>query len=210
MPIDDLPILEIVLRQLKFYGFSEIILAVNHLANLIIAFFGDGEKYGVHIRYSLEDTPLGTAGPLTLIDDLDETFLVMNGDLLTTIDYGDLLNYHVQNSNDITIGTHQKQVKIDLGVLETDGVDFLDYIEKPIYNYKVSMGIYIMNRNIIDLMTKGEKIDIPNLILKAKQRNLKIQCYFQSMDKIWLDIGRVDDYAEACRIFKENRSEFLP
>lgn len=210
MPIDDLPILEIVLRQLKNYGCSEIIMAVSHLANLIMAFFGDGEKFGLNIRYSLEDTPLGTAGPLTLIENLDEDFLVMNGDLLTSIDYGDLVNFHIQNRNDITIATHRTQVKIDLGVLETNGEEFLDYIEKPTYDYKVSMGIYMMNRRVIDLMEKGEKFDLPNLVLKAKQENLKIQCYLKAMDKIWLDIGRVDDYAEACRIFTEKRTEFLP
>src|SRR5271157_3249737 len=109
MPIDDLPILEIVLRQLKYYGFTEIIMAVNHLANLIMAFFGDGDKFGLNVHYSLEDTPLGTAGPITLIENLDDNFLVMNGDILTTLDYGDLVDFHLQNGNDITIATHRKQ-----------------------------------------------------------------------------------------------------
>jgi len=210
VPIDDLPILEIVLRQLKYYGFKEIILAVGHLANLVMAFFGNGEKFGVKIRYSLEDTALGTAGPLGLIDNLVENFLVMNGDLLTTIDFRDLFDFHVQNKNDITISTHKKQVKIDLGVVKTDGDEFIDYVEKPTYEFQVSMGIYMMNRKILSLIEKGKRFDLPDFVLKAKGKGLKIKCYSGAMDKIWLDIGRPEDYAEALRTFKENRAEFLP
>ena len=210
VPIDELPILEIVLRQLSYYGFSDIILAVNHLANLIMAFFGDGEKYGLNIRYSLEEKPLGTAGPLTLIDNLEDNFLVMNGDVLTTLDFRDLFDFHSENRNDISIAVHRKQVKIDLGVLETDGDELINYIEKPTYDYQVSMGIYMINRRVIDLMVNGEKFDLPNLVLQAKNEGLKIKCYFQAMDKIWLDIGRPDDYSEAILTFKEHRTEFLP
>ena len=116
VPIGDTPILEVVLRQLKHSGFKDVVLAVNHLAELVMAFFGNGQKIGLNISYSVEDKPLGTVGPLTLMDDLDDNFLVMNGDLLTTINYKDLFNYHLKNKNDITIATHKKEVNIDLGV----------------------------------------------------------------------------------------------
>ena len=210
VPIDDLPILEIVLRQLKYYGFREIVISVGHLANLIMAFFGNGEKFGLNIRYSLEDDALGTAGPLTLIDNLGENFLVMNGDLLTSINFRDLYEFHLKNMNDITISSHKKQVRIDLGILETDGYEFLDYIEKPTYEYQVSMGIYVMNRKILGLMERKKRFDLPDLMLKARREGLRIRCYYGATDKIWLDIGRPEDYAEATRVFNENRGELLP
>ena len=158
VPVDDLPILEIVLRQLRYFGFQDIVLAVNHLAELIMAFFQNGERLGLNVTYSLEETPLSTAGPLALIENLDETFLVMNGDLLTTINYKDLFDFHVNHGNDITISIYKKEIKIDLGVLQLDGARFVDYIEKPTYDFDVSMGIYVMNRTIVDLVPKNERL----------------------------------------------------
>jgi NDP-mannose synthase len=205
---DDLSILEVVLKQLKHYGFTDIILAVNHMSKLLMAFFKNGEDLGLNISYSLEDKVLGTAGPLSLIDNLEENFLVMNGDLLTTLNYNDLYNSHLKNSCDITISTYRKEVKIDLGVIERENDNFLDYIEKPTYNFDVSMGIYIMNRSIVELIPKDSKFDIPTLVLKCKKEKKNIKLY--SGDYYWLDIGRVDDYEEAVNIFAEKRSEFLP
>ncbi len=208
VPIDEMPILEIVLRQLKHYGFTEIVMAVNHLAELIMAFFQHGEKLGMKVTYSMEDQVLGTAGPLSLVDHFDENFLVMNGDTLTTLNYKQLYDFHVDNKNDLTIGMFKKQVKIDLGVLEVEGNKFVNYIEKPTYYYNVSMGIYVFNRNIVNLIEKNKKLDMPDLVLRAKRAGKKILCF--SDDYYWLDIGRPDDYEEANRIFKERRGEFLP
>jgi NDP-mannose synthase len=208
VPIDDMPILEVVLRQLKDSGFNKITIAVNHLANLITAFFGNGEKLGLEIEYSTEDTPLGTAGPLRLIKNLEETFLVMNGDLLTTLNYNDFYNYHVLNKCVATIGTFKKEIKIDLGVLDIQDGLFTNYIEKPTYFFQVSMGIYVFNKIVLECIPENLKFDMPDLILALKKLEKKIGCYCGDYE--WLDIGRIDDYEIANESFKQNRSKFLP
>ena len=208
VPIDDLPILEVVLRQLKYHGFKDVVIAVNRLAELIMAFFGDGKKLGLNISYSLEDKMLGTAGPLSLIDNLHDNFLVMNGDLLTTLNYGDLFKYHLANKNTATISVYKKKVKIDLGVVKVDNGIFSDYIEKPVYNFDVSMGIYIFNRKVKDFIPANAKMDMPELLLKLRDEKQRIGCY--SGNYYWLDIGRISDYETAVQIFKDKRKEFLP
>ena len=117
--------------QLKYYGFEEVVLAVNHLAELIMSFFKDGEDLGLKISYSIENKTLGTAGPLSIIENLDDHFLVMNGDILTNIDFRHLFKYHMENNGEATIATYKKHLTIDLGVLQIDGDTFVDYIEKP-------------------------------------------------------------------------------
>jgi NDP-sugar pyrophosphorylase family protein len=208
VPIDDLPILEVVLRQLKYHGFTDIVITVNHLSELIMAFFGKGEKLGLNISYSKEDEPLGTAGPLALVEKLDENFLVMNGDLLTTLNYRNLFEFHLSAGNDVTIPIYQKEVKIDLGVLEVDEDKFVDYIEKPTYHFNVSMGIYIFNRGVLRYIARNEKLDMPDLILKLKEQQQQIRCY--RGDYYWLDIGRAEDYETANGIFQDRRKDFLP
>ena len=208
IPLGDMPILEIILKQLKYYGFQDIILAVNHLAELIMAFFKNGENLGLNLIYSMEDKTLGTAGPLSIIDDLEENFLVMNVDIITNINYGDLYKYHNTNDDFATIATYKKEVTIDLGVLEIDGDHFNNYIEKPKYFFNVSMGLYIFKKQIIDFIPHNEKMDLPDLILKLKENNKKISCYKGNYD--WLDIGRISDYEEANKIFEEKRNVFLP
>jgi NDP-sugar pyrophosphorylase family protein len=208
VPIGDMPILEVVLRQLKHYGVDEIKLAVNHLARLIEAFFGKGEQFGLKISYSMEDRILGTAGPLRLLEGLDDNFIVMNGDLLTTIDFGDLYRSHVENACDVTIATFDKQVKIDLGVLKLEGDDFVDYIEKPTYYYRVSMGIYVLSKSVLAYIPKDEKFDMPDLVLALKKAGKKIRCYHGVYD--WLDIGRIEDYETAVDLFEANRESYLP
>ena len=207
VPIGDLPILEVVLRQLKFYGADRIVLAVNHLARLIEAFFGDGSRLGLKLVYSLEEKPLGTAGPIRLIDDLDENFIVMNGDLLTTIDYSDFFQHHKNVGATASIATFQKEVKIDLGVLETKEKNFVNYIEKPTYHFTVSMGIYALNRRVIQFIPEDEKFDMPDLILALHKKGEKVVCY--SGDYDWLDIGRIDDYERAVQLFEANRDAYL-
>ncbi|HYX35364.1 MAG: sugar phosphate nucleotidyltransferase [Pseudobdellovibrionaceae bacterium] len=208
VPIDDVPILEVVLKQLKRAGFTDIVLAVNHLSNLIMAFFGDGKSLGLNITYSREEYPLGTAAPLRLVDQLDDNFLVMNGDLLTTIDYAKLMDFHRSEGCDITIATYKKEVNIDLGVLKCDGKLFLDYIEKPTYSFDVSMGIYIFKKEILEYIPRDGKFDMPELVLAVRDAGKKISCF--SGEYYWLDIGRVADYETANQLFKDRRSEFLP
>jgi NDP-sugar pyrophosphorylase family protein len=208
VPIGDMPILELVLKQLRQHGFTDVILAVNHLAELIMAFFGDGKKLGLNITYSMEDRELGTAGPLSLIERLDDDFLVMNGDVLTTIDYRNLYEYHVRNHGDATISTYRKEIKIDLGVLKIENGRFQNYIEKPTYHFDVSMGIYMFNKGVIGAIPRDQRLDMPELILKLKSLGRNILCY--SGDYYWLDIGRVDDYETAVEIFSSRKKEFLP
>ena len=162
LPIGDKTILEILLLQMKRAGVDEVVLTVGHLAGLMRAFFPDGSQYGLKIGYSYEPHPLGTAGPLAQVDGLDETFLVTNGDVLTTLDIADLLRYHREHGAIATIATHHRQVKIDLGVIETAHDHMIsDYIEKPTIDYLVSMGIYVFEPQVLSYIPKGEYLDFP-------------------------------------------------
>lgn len=209
MPIDDMPILEIVIRQLKRHGFDEVTLAVGHLAELLMAYCGDGSKFGVKLDYSREEKPLGTSGPLALIPNLDETFLVMNGDLLTTIDYGDMLRRHRERGAIASIACHQRDVKIDFGVIEAGADNWIEnYIEKPTLHYSVSMGIYIFEPEIMNYVPKGAYLDLPDLIKKLLAARRGVNVY--RFSGYWLDIGRHDDYERAAGEFSQRRDEFLP
>ena len=209
VPVGDVPILEIVIRQLKTAGFERVTMAVGHLAELIMAYFGDGKKWGIEIDYSREETPLGTLGPLTLIDDLPETFLVMNGDVLTTLKYDWLYNYHLRAEADLTIACHRCNTKIDLGVIEFDGqLHVTGYREKPVLPYDVSMGVYIFNRSIIETFERGEHVDFPTVVTSLVEDHRPVKVYLS--DDQWLDIGRPEDYAHATETFEAMRDKFLP
>ncbi|MFA5805626.1 MAG: sugar phosphate nucleotidyltransferase [Melioribacteraceae bacterium] len=207
MPIGDYPILEIVLRQLSYYNICNVVITVNHLASLIQSFFADGSKYGLKICYSQEEEFLGTAGPLSLITKFEDNFLVINGDLLTTIDFGKLFSYHLENNNDVTIVSYPKEVKIELGVLKSNNSIFSEYIEKPTYTFDISTGIYIFNRSCISILKKGEKLDMPDFISLLHQHKKKIMCY--KGDFMWLDIGRVEEYEKANIVFDSHKKDFL-
>lgn len=208
MPIDDMPILEIVLLQLKKHGFTNIVLAVGHLAGLIQAYCGDGSRWGLNITYSMEHEPLGTAGPLSLIDGLEENFLVMNGDLLTNIDYSDLMKLHLEKNALATVSMYNKDVPISLGVLKLDDSgNIIDYIEKPTLTYKVSMGIYILNRKILEHIEKGKYLDFPVLIKQLIGENETVVGY--DFTGYWMDIGRHEDYSKVLEEFNSIRDELL-
>jgi NDP-sugar pyrophosphorylase family protein len=208
MPIGDMPILEIVIRQLARHGFTDITLAVGHLAELVMAYCGDGEKFGVRINYSREEEPLGTAGPISLIPDLNETFLVMNGDLLATLDYSAMWKYHKERGAIATLASHRRDIKIDLGVIESEDGWVKDYIEKPTYHYSVSTGIYIFEVEILKYIERGKRLDLPELILGLLKSGQKVNIY--NFDGYWLDIGRHDDYETAMEEFAAHRADFLP
>jgi NDP-mannose synthase len=209
MPIGDMPILEVVLRQLKAAGFLNVTMAVGYLAELLKAFFGNGEKFGLNINYSFEEKPLGTIGPLKLIDNLPETFLTMNGDILTDLKFNDLINFHRKKQAALTIATYKRQVKVDYGVLEVSHSGFLNnYIEKPNLDYLVSMGIYIIQKEVLKYVPKGEYFDLPQLVQKLIQEGEPVASY--PFDGYWLDIGRHDDYAVAIEEFEQRRMELLP
>ena len=197
MPIGDKPILEIVVRQLKSHGFDEIIITVGHLAELIMTFFGDGSKVGVKIKYSREDKPLGTAGGLGLIKKaLNETFLMMNGDVLTTLNYSELVKHHKKNGAIATIALNKRDVKIDFGVVEiNDGNSIVGYTEKPKIEYLVSMGVYAFEPLVLEYIKPNEYLDFPDLIKKLISNGETVKGY--TYDGYWLDIGRPDDYERA-------------
>jgi NDP-sugar pyrophosphorylase family protein len=209
MPIGERPILDIVLRQLAAAGFNQVTLAVGHLAELIMAYCGDGSRFGVELTYSREETPLGTAGPIALVPVADEPFLVMNGDLLTTIDFRDMLRFHRERACVATVATFPREVTIDLGVIEADEDDrVVNYLEKPRFQYSVSTGVYIFEPEVVKAIPYGEHLDLPDLVLGLIARGLMVGRY--AATGYWLDIGRHDDYAEATSVFEAHHHEFLP
>ena len=208
MPIGDMPILEVLLRQLKASGINEVILTVGYLSQIMYAFFQDGERFGLKISYSLEDKPLGTAGPLSLIPELNETFLVANGDVLTTLDFKELIQDHKQSGAVATIASHARKVKIDLGVIQFDGSNQIaGYIEKPTYDFFVSMGVYIFEPRVLEYIPHNEYLDFPDLVLRLIEDKQLVRGY--PYDGYWQDLGRADDYEQAISDFEEMRPQFL-
>jgi NDP-sugar pyrophosphorylase family protein len=208
MPIGDMPILEIVIRQLIHHGVRDVTLAVGYLAELLMAYCGDGEKFGIEIDYSREEEPLGTAGPISLIPNLNERFYVMNGDLLATLDYTAMLKHHKERGAIATLASFRRETKIDLGVIESEDGWVKNYIEKPSYYYSISTGIYIFEPAVLQYIERGKRLDLPELILRLLKEGRKVNAY--PFNGYWLDIGRHYDYETAIQEFIDHRKEFLP
>lgn len=209
MPIGDKAILEVLLLQMKRAGVDDVILTVGHMAGLMRAFFQDGSQMGMRISYSHEKMPLGTAGPISLIDGLTETFIVSNGDVLTTLDITDLLRFHHDQHAIATIATHQRSVHIDLGVIETNGDHTITgYIEKPNIDYQVSMGLYVFEPAVLKYIPIGQYLDFPDLVKKMIAAGERVAAY--PFSGYWQDLGRPDDYEQANIDFELMRTEFLP
>ena len=209
MPLGDMPIIEVVLRQLAAGGFDQVTVAVGYLAELLMAYCGDGSKFGLSLKYSREEEPLGTAGPLALIDGLDETFLVMNGDVLTTLDLRALVRQHQASGAVATIATHQRQQQINYGIIESDGNSRVTaYIEKPTHRYQVSMGIYVLEPAVLEFVPRGQYLDLPDLARALMAAGRPVLAY--PFDGYWLDIGRHDDYEQAVEEFEAMRDRLLP
>lgn len=208
VPVGDMPILEIVVRQLSHFGIHEITLAVGHLAELIVAYFGNGSRYGVQIDYSREEQPLGTAGPLSLVKELNSTFLVMNGDLLTTLDFRGMLDHHRQSGAVATVAAFERQIKIDLGILELDEKNRIQgYVEKPTYTHRVSMGIYVFEPRVLDFIEPNTRLDLPELVTRLLAANLVVQAYV--FKGFWLDIGRPAEYTFAVENYEKLKPALL-
>lgn len=208
MPIGNYPILEVVIRQLALHGFDRITLAVNHQAELIKAFCGDGAKWGIGIDYSLETEPLGTMGPLRLMRDLPEHFLIMNGDVLTDLDYTDFFREHTENNRLFTIASHRREQRADYGVLEV-GPDrqLRNFQEKPKATFEVSMGVYMASREILRFLPSAGPYGFDSLMLELIRRQAPVAV--KSFDGYWLDIGRPDDYEQAIEEFDAMKGRFL-
>jgi len=213
MPIGDRPVLDIVVRQLRAHGFERITIATGYLAELIEAFFGDGSSYGIPIDYHREHEPLGTVGALALIEGLaEEDILVMNGDVLTDIDYGALLQRHRDGDAAATIATKLRHVEVSLGVLrfgdDGDSTRLTGYDEKPAIDFEASMGVYCFAPRALSHIKAGERLDFPDLILRLIAAGEVVRGW--RSDDYWLDIGRHDDYERAQEEFEEVRERLIP
>lgn len=209
VPVSDMPILEIIIRQLSHYNFEHVTIAVNHQAELIRAYFGSGEKWNIKIDYSLEDKPLSTMGPLTLIKDLPENFLIMNGDILTDLNFLDFANYHCDQKSVFTISSFKRIESVDYGVLKVSKKNILEgFKEKPQVDYHVSMGIYMANKKILEIIPKNTFYGFDNLMTDLIKSHLPPMVKDHTGE--WLDIGRPSDYAISTEKFSSYRKKFLP
>ena len=210
LPVGDRPILDIIIKQLAYYGFKEIILSVGYMAELIQAYYNNSSYLpkGVKLTYVKEEKPLGTAGSLSLIPDQEEPFLVINGDTLTTLDYRQLIEFHKANDGILTIAAHKRQVDIDFGVLHTDSHNKLvSYDEKPTMEYFVSMGLYVFEPEVLKFIAPNQRLDFPDLVKAFLAEGRKVQCFMT--EEYWLDIGRHNDYEEAVRNFDNMKKKLL-
>jgi NDP-sugar pyrophosphorylase family protein len=212
MPIGDRPVLDVIMRQLARRGFEHVTIATGYLAELIESFFESGERYGVKIDYFRETEPLGTVGALALIDGLDHDVLVMNGDVLTDMDYGALLDRHVVSEAALTVAVKRRHVQISLGVLHfEDAADHgrvTGFVEKPAYDYDASMGVYCFSADALKLIEPGARMDFPDLLLKLIAEGHMVRGW--PSDDYWLDIGRHDDYEQAIDEFESMKDRLLP
>jgi NDP-sugar pyrophosphorylase family protein len=212
LPVGDRAILDVVVHQLHGLGFTELTLAVGYLAHLVRAAMGDGSRWGVNIGYAEEREPLGTVGPLADIDGLDDSFIVMNGDVLTSLDFAELLRLHRESGNILTIASHRRVVHTDYGVLHVDGDTsptqaVTGFDETPEIPYIVSMGVYAMDPRALGYIERGVYLDLPDLVLRLLAAGEPVGSYL--FDGHWLDIGRHEDYERAITQFEELRSVFI-
>jgi NDP-mannose synthase len=208
MPVGELPILEIIIRQLKACGLTRIVISTGYLAGLIEAYFADGKRWGVDIRFMREEKPLGTAGAVKLVRDVEDDCLVMNGDILTDLDFRALLKAHKSNKAAATLTVKERVVKTDFGVIEVgpDG-SLADYVEKPEHRSFVSTGIYMLNKRCRDFIGRDQHIGMPDLLLNMKAAGAKVHCF--ETKAMWFDLGRLDDFESAQEVFVKNQKKFL-
>jgi NDP-sugar pyrophosphorylase family protein len=212
LPVGDRAILDVVVHQLRDFGFTDLTLAVGYLAHLVRAVMGDGSHHGVSIDYHEEEEPLGTVGPLATIDGLDDAFLVMNGDVLTALDYGGLLEIHRESGNVLTIASHRRTVHTEYGVLHVDSPAgetkrVTGFEEKPAIPYVVSMGVYVLQPHALDFIDHGQYLDLPDLVMRLLDAGEPVGSYLY--EGYWLDIGRHEDYEKALMEFEELRHMFI-
>jgi NDP-mannose synthase len=212
MPVGERAILELVVDQLEACGITDITFSVGYLAHLIQSVFDNRDNGHVSIEYVHEQEALGTAAPLRLVDGLDSTFLVMNGDVLTELDYRDLISYHQEHGNMLTIATRKRAIKVDYGILHLDVSQRVrDFEEKPEITTPVSMGVYVMEPGVLDYIPEGEYFDFPHLVQALLEAGEQIGAY--RYGGLWFDIGRQEDYEQAVTAWIESeggKSGFAP
>ena len=209
VPVHDLPILEIILRQLVRCGFATATIAVNHQAELIRAYFGDGAKWNITLSYSVEQQPLGTMGPLRIMHGLPEQFLVMNGDVLTDLDFDAFFAAHVMSGALFTISGISRIQPVDFGVLHVgDGGVLTAFEEKPNLDCVVSMGVYAVSRRVLPWIPEGAAFGFDQLMHALIEAGETVRVRIH--DGFWMDIGRPDDYQDVCERWPALAPRLLP
>lgn len=212
VPIGERPILDIIIRQLAHYGFQDITLTVGPLAELIRAYFHDIDTHlpDVKLTYVTEEKPLGTAGPVAMVQNLGpDPFLVMNGDILTTLNFAKMMAFHRGHPGILTLGVYQKKISVDFGIIETDSAGgVIGYAEKPDKVFPVSMGVYIVSPTVLNYISANERLDFPDLVRRLLDSGELVTSYL--CKDYWLDIGNHDDYVEAQEQFEQMKDQFLP
>jgi NDP-sugar pyrophosphorylase family protein len=209
MPVGNMPILEIILHQLRESGFRRVILAVNHFDGLLRSYFGNGDALGVSITYSKESQPLGTVGPLHLVaEQLPETFLMMNGDVLTDMNYDELWESHMSSGCGLTLSVHRRRMQIPVGVIDVaeDGT-VSKFREKPSIDLWTSMGIYAMNRTLLPLIPRDRSFGMDGLASAMLESGRSIDTFRHEGE--CHDIGVPKNLEEANDAFNERRELFL-
>lgn len=204
LPVGQTPILELVLRHLSAHGITRATLALGYMSRYFRSFLRHNDEITslMEIDCVEESHPLGTAGAIRTIAGLDETFLVMNGDILTDLDVTALCERHRQQGAVLTIATHNQPVRLDFGIVETDaGGSVVDYIEKPTLHHQVSMGIYLYEPCVLDWIGVDERLDFPDLVLRLIRDGRKVSTF--ATDSLWLDLGRHEDFQRANELFGE-------
>lgn len=207
VPIIGTPVIEIVLRQLARFEFRQVAVTLGYEADIIKANFGDGKQLGLNISYNIEENPLGTAGPLAQLDNLADRFLVMNGDLLTTLDFRQLFADHAKSDAILTIAAHERFVPVEYGVIKGENLEVNGYVEKPKLHYLVSMGVYAFNHQVLEYINKGERFDFPDLVHRLLKADEKIRYY--PFDGYWLDIGSCAEFDRAVKEFPKMKEQLL-
>lgn len=201
VPVAGKPIMEIIIIQLAKQGFNRLIITVNHQADIIMAYFGDGRKWGIEIEYSLEDTPLGTMGPIKLVQDLPDHFLVMNGDVLSDIGYADFLDRHIKSEKIFSIASFRRTQKNDYGILDVKDNILIGFREKPEVQFVVSMGIYAVSKKATEYIPADQYFGFDMLMSSFLEKKMEVAIYEHA--GYWMDIGRPEDYTKADRDIEE-------
>ncbi len=212
LPVGGKPIIDIIVQQLAYFGFTDIVISLGYLGDYIRMYFDDKSRVpgGVTIRYVEESTPLGTSGPVALVPRLEDNLLVINGDILTTLDYSDLMRYHKSKKASLTLAVGVRQVTMSLGILELDANSAVtNFSEKPTFTYHDNMGIYIYSREVVEQIPKNQRLDLNYLVLDLLSKKKTVCGYVSSEAYYWIDIGKSGDYEMANAEFEKRRSDFL-
>lgn len=195
LPVGNKPLLQLIVEQFKQAGIRQVNVATHYKGDVIAEHFKNGEAFGVDIRYVKEDQPLGTAGALSLLEEADEPLLVMNGDILTRVDFRALLHFHREHKADLTVCVRQYEFNVPYGVIDTDGVNVKGISEKPVVRQFINAGIYLLNPQVRRLVPNGQAYDIPDLIERLIKEERTVVCF--PIREYWLDIGEAGQYDQA-------------